>query len=99
MTNLIRKKAESDNLFARQRLFEFGNKPNTFLVRLARNSPRKAFISAISDEDQICQTNNRSMNAFRNVVKRCIPQNWTMIHLPLAIFRWLTDASANTGTS
>lgn len=62
LTNLLTKKAESDILFARQRLFEFGNKPNKFLARLARNSPQKAFISAIYDEDQIRQTKNTKIN-------------------------------------
>ena len=62
LTSLLTKKAESDILFARQRMFEFGNKPNKFLARLARNSPQKAFISAISDEDQIRQTNNTKIN-------------------------------------
>ncbi len=62
LTNLLTKKAESDILFARQRLFEFGNKPNKFLARLARNSPQKAFIPVISDEDQIRQTHNTKIN-------------------------------------
>ncbi len=62
LTNLLTKKAESEILFARQRLFEFGNKPNKFLACLARNSPQKAFIPVISDEDQIRQTHNTKIN-------------------------------------
>lgn len=62
LTNLLTKKAESDILFARQRLFKFGNKPNQFLARLAKNSPQKMVISAISDEDQVRQTNNTKIN-------------------------------------
>lgn len=62
LSDLLTKKAESNILFARQRLFEFGNKPNQFLARRARNSPQKTFISAISDEDPIRQTDNTKIN-------------------------------------
>lgn len=62
LTDLITRKAESDILFARQRMFEFGNKPNKLLARLARNSPSKSFISAIHDQDDQRQTNNLKIN-------------------------------------
>lgn len=60
--NLITRKAEKDILFAKQRLFEFGNKPNRLLARLARNVPPKSFITAVQDENNQRQMNNIQIN-------------------------------------
>ena len=45
LINLLTKKAESDILFTRERLFEFGNKSNQFLAH------QKTFISTVVDEN------------------------------------------------
>ena len=60
--NLITRKAEKDILFAKQRLFEYGNKPNRLLALLARNAPRKSFISVIQDENNQQQVNYHLIN-------------------------------------
>lgn len=60
--NLITRKAEKDILFAKQRLFEYGNKQSRLLARLARNAPRKSFISVIQDENNQRQVNYRLIN-------------------------------------
>lgn len=62
LNDLITRKAEKDILFAKQRLFEFGNKPNKLLARLARKAPAKSFISAVQDENGQRQMNHRQIN-------------------------------------
>uniref|UniRef100_A0A8C5N7I9 Reverse transcriptase domain-containing protein n=1 Tax=Gouania willdenowi TaxID=441366 RepID=A0A8C5N7I9_GOUWI len=62
LNNLITRKAERDILFTKQNFFELANKPNRLLARLARNAPIKSYISAVQDENQQRQTNNRQIN-------------------------------------
>uniref|UniRef100_A0A8C5G1I7 Reverse transcriptase domain-containing protein n=1 Tax=Gouania willdenowi TaxID=441366 RepID=A0A8C5G1I7_GOUWI len=62
LNNLITRKAERDILFTKQKFFELANKPNRLLARLARNAPIKSYISAVQDENQQRQTNNRQIN-------------------------------------
>lgn len=62
LSDLITRKAEKDMLFAQQRLFEFGNKPNKFLARLANNAPPKFFISAVKDDNGQRHMDNNYIN-------------------------------------
>lgn len=59
---MITRKAEKDILFAKQRRFEFGNKPSKLLARLARKAPAETYISVVQDENGHRQMNNRQIN-------------------------------------
>lgn len=73
------RKAEKDILFAQQRLFEFGNKPNKLLARLANHAPPKLFISAVKDENGQRHMDNKYINErFRQFYEECIALRLTV---------------------
>uniref|UniRef100_A0A673LI30 exodeoxyribonuclease III n=1 Tax=Sinocyclocheilus rhinocerous TaxID=307959 RepID=A0A673LI30_9TELE len=66
LNNLLTARAERDVLFARQRLFEMGNKPNCLLAKLIKNRPGKKCISAVRDgEGRMCTDDKEMNNVFR----------------------------------
>uniref|UniRef100_A0A3B5QWP6 exodeoxyribonuclease III n=1 Tax=Xiphophorus maculatus TaxID=8083 RepID=A0A3B5QWP6_XIPMA len=62
LSDITTKKAEKDILFAQQKFFEHGNKPNKYLTRLVNNSPGTNFISSIQDENGRRYMDNRRIN-------------------------------------
>uniref|UniRef100_A0A8C5DIG8 Reverse transcriptase domain-containing protein n=1 Tax=Gouania willdenowi TaxID=441366 RepID=A0A8C5DIG8_GOUWI len=85
LNNLITRKAERDILFTKQKFFELANKPNRLLARLARNAPIKSYISAVQDENQQRQTNNRQINESFKILFYCLflklGMDWPLNHL------------------
>lgn len=66
LNDLLTSRAERDVLFARQRLFEMGNKYNRLLAKLIKNRPGKNCISAVRDgEGRRCSDDKEINNVFR----------------------------------
>lgn len=103
LNDIITKKAEKDILFAKQRLFEFGNKSNKFLARLANNSPSNSFISAIKDENGCRHMDSKNINeSFKKFYEKLYKSevNYDTIHnnrfLNDLIIPQLTTEQANS---
>lgn len=62
LNQLLTRKADKDILFARQRFFEMGNKPNRFLARLVKKMSIKGYISAIKDPSGCRITENKKIS-------------------------------------
>jgi len=64
-------KAEKSVFFARQRMYEFANKPNKYLANLLRSRSQAQVISSIKDKEGKCHHDNKVINKiFRAFYKR-----------------------------
>uniref|UniRef100_A0A3Q3A9K4 exodeoxyribonuclease III n=1 Tax=Kryptolebias marmoratus TaxID=37003 RepID=A0A3Q3A9K4_KRYMA len=62
LSDIITKKAKKDILFAQQKFFEHGNKPNKFLARIVNKSLGTNFIASIQDENGRRHVDNKHIN-------------------------------------
>lgn len=70
-TSLEANKAEKSVFFARQRMYEFANKPNKNLANLLRSRSQAQVISSMKDKEGKCHHDNKVINKiFRAFYKR-----------------------------
>ncbi len=68
---ILTNKAEKSVFFARQRMYEFANKPNKYLANLLRNRSQAHVISNIKDKEGRCHHDNKAINRiFRAFYKK-----------------------------
>ncbi len=66
---ILTNKAEKSVFFARQRMYEFANKPNKYLANLLRNRSQAHVISSIKDKEGRCHHDNKAINKiFRGIL-------------------------------
>lgn len=70
LNQLLTRKADRDILFARQRFFEMGNKPNRLLVRLVKKMSTKGYIPAVKDPSGCRITENKKNEMFRQYYEK-----------------------------